>query len=252
MCRPRWLADERLLPRKDNVQDPATVHPVVSMNAIGHAAAPFLELAALAFRALYWLVLTLLSVYGIHRIVLVVRYLRHRRKVPSQPPTRTVLPAVTVQLPLYNEANVAGRLHEATGQLRYPRHLLDVQVLDDSTDETREVVDDRVKQLRSEGLHVEVLRRQKREGFKAGALAAGLERAAGDVLLVLDADFVPPPDLLERAIGHFDDPTVGMVQARWSHLNEAHSRLTRTQALMLDGHFIIEHAARARAGGVLN
>ncbi|HEX2252948.1 MAG TPA: cellulose synthase family protein [Thermoanaerobaculia bacterium] len=204
--------------------------------------------------ALYYLVLGVLSLYGMHRMVLVVLYLRGRRRVAAAPaasPT-AALPRVTVQLPLYNEMYVAQRLIEAVCRLDYPRELLEVQVLDDSTDETTSVVADTVARLRGLGFAIEHLHRGERTGFKAGALAAGAERARGELIAVFDADFVPDPDFLRRAVPWFADPRIGMVQGRWEHLNRDYSLLTRVQAILLDGHFVVEHTARHASGCFFN
>jgi hypothetical protein len=162
------------------------------------------------------------------------------------------LPMVTVQLPVFNEAEVVERLVRAAAALDYPAHLLEIQVLDDSTDETSERVRALLPELRASGLRVEHLRRGDRHGYKAGALAAGTRRARGDFLLVLDADFVPAPDLVRRLLPPFMDPGVGMVQARWDHLNEGRSLLTRAQALLLDGHFWFEQGGRYAANRFMN
>jgi cellulose synthase/poly-beta-1,6-N-acetylglucosamine synthase-like glycosyltransferase len=204
--------------------------------------------------ALYYGILGVLSLYGVHRLVLVAVYLRTRRRPgPGPAPLADAdLPSVTVQLPLYNELYVARRLIDAVCRLDYPRHLLEIQVLDDSTDETVEVVAAAVAHHRAAGLRIEHLHRADRRGFKAGALAGGAERAEGELFAVFDADFVPAPDFLRRAVGHFADPGVGMVQARWEHLNRDDSLLTRVQAILLDGHFVVEHAARHASGCFFN
>ena len=162
------------------------------------------------------------------------------------------VPRVTVQLPIYNEKHVVERLIDAACGLSYPRDRLQVQVLDDSTDETTSLAERCVRLWRRRGVDVAVLRRPTREGFKAGALAAGLERATGEFVLVLDADFVPEPDLLQRLLPVMSDPGVGMVQARWDHLNERDSWLTRAQAVLLDGHFFFEQGGRYRSGRFFN
>jgi len=189
----------------------------------------------------------LAALHGLHRLGLLGTWLR--RSIPSPPETLSgTAPFVTVQLPLYNERDVARRLIEACARLDWPRDRFDLQVLDDSTDDTRAVVDQAAAAVRHAGVHVEVVRRSTRTGFKAGALAAGLLRARGDLIAVFDADFVPDPTFLSRVIPTFADPRVGMVQARWGHLNADESWLTRAQASLLDGHFVIEHAARQAAG----
>lgn len=201
---------------------------------------------------LYFPVLAAMAVYGLHRLALLRLFLRHRNR-PLEPPRKLEeLPSLTVQIPLYNEPNVAARAVEAACDLDYPRNLFEVQVLDDSTDDTPEIVREVVARRRADGIDVAHIRRGTRQGFKAGALAAGLACARGELVAVFDADFVPPPDFARRLADHFADPRVGMVQARWGHLNREHSVLTRVQALLLDGHFWIEHLARNRSGLFFN
>lgn len=208
-----------------------------------------------ALLALYYSVLAVLSFYGLHRLVLVALYLRTRRRgVPIQqlPADRTAWPVVTVQLPLYNEMYVAERLIDAVCRLDYPADRLEIQVLDDSTDETAEIVARAVAEHRARGIDIHHLHRCDRTGFKAGALAAGLEQARGELLAIFDADFVPSPDFLRRSVPYFADPRLGMVQGRWVHINRGYSLLTRVEAVLLDGHFLIEHAARNRTGCFFN
>ena len=197
---------------------------------------------------LYYLVLSVLAVYSIHRFYLV----RLRRRTPEPARlTADVFPPLTIQLPLYNEPNVAARLLDAVAAIEYPGRL-DVQVLDDSTDTTTEIVAERVLAMRARGLSVEHVRRGSRDGFKAGALHEGMRRSSSALFAVFDADFVPPPDVLRRIVPYFADPNVGMVQARWTHLNRDRSMLTRVQALFLDAHFAIESAARNFHGRFFN
>jgi cellulose synthase/poly-beta-1,6-N-acetylglucosamine synthase-like glycosyltransferase len=208
-----------------------------------------------ALLALYYLVLAVLALYGLHRFVMVVGYLRTRGRgvrAPELPADPSLWPVVTVQLPLYNEMYVAERLIEAAARLDYPPGRLEIQVLDDSTDETAGIVARAVERERLRGVDIHHLRRPHRDGFKAGALAHGLERARGELLAVFDADFVPAPDFLRQAVPHFADPRIGMVQGSWAHLNRGYSLLTRIEALLLDGHFLIEHAARHRNGCFFN
>ena len=209
-------------------------------------------LGAPAVLALYYLILTVLAFYGVHRLVLVVLYLRTRRRRPVRPPDPAEWPRVTVQLPLYNEMYVAPRLIEAVCRLDYPPDRLEIQVLDDSTDETAGLVARVVAEQRARGVDIHHLRRDDRTGFKAGALAAGLARASGSLLAVFDADFVPQPEFLRLAIPYFADPGIGMVQGSWAHINRGYSLLTRIQAILLDGHFFIEHTARNRSGCFFN
>ncbi|MGE3513039.1 MAG: cellulose synthase family protein, partial [Vicinamibacterales bacterium] len=161
-------------------------------------------------------------------------------------------PPVTIQLPLYNEMYVADRLIEAVARIEYPRDRFEIQVLDDSTDETRKLAEQTVRRLAAEGLDITYLHRTDRTGFKAGALEAGLKVAKGEFIAIFDADFLPSPDFLTRLMPHFADPRVGMVQARWGHINQDYSLLTKIQSILLDGHFILEHGGRNRAGCFFN
>jgi cellulose synthase/poly-beta-1,6-N-acetylglucosamine synthase-like glycosyltransferase len=195
-------------------------------------------------------VLALLGLFAAHRLVLCVVYVR-RRAAPA-PPAPVDPPVVTVQLPVYDEASVVERLLDAAAAIDWPRDRLEIQVLDDSTDETTALVAAKVAELRARGIDAAHVRRGERTGFKAGALEHGLRLARGELLAVFDADFVPPPDVLARTTGCFADPAIGMVQARWGHLNRDASLLTQAQALLLDGHFVLEHGARARAGCFFN
>ncbi len=200
----------------------------------------------------YLLVFIALAVYGFHRSTLVFLYYRYRDRRPEPLGTLPELPRVTVQLPLFNEMYVAQRLLDTVARIRYPRDRFEVQVLDDSTDETQEICRRKVEELKKTGLDIAYLHRTDRTGFKAGALENGLKSAKGDFVLVFDADFLPEPDVLERTIHFFSDPKVAMVQVRWDHLNRDYSTLTEVQALMLDGHFVIEHTARHRSGRFFN
>jgi cellulose synthase/poly-beta-1,6-N-acetylglucosamine synthase-like glycosyltransferase len=202
--------------------------------------------------ALYFGCLSLLTCYGIHRWYLLGLYLRHRGRYDGPAERFAVLPRLTVQLPLFNEMYVARRLIDAVCALDYPRERIEIQVLDDSTDETTDVVAERVEERRREGFDIVHLRRGDRTGYKAGALAAGQRVARGELIAVFDADFVPGPDFARRLVHHFTDPRIGMVQARWGHLNAGHSTLTRVQSIFLDGHFVIEHTARNRSGRFFN
>jgi cellulose synthase/poly-beta-1,6-N-acetylglucosamine synthase-like glycosyltransferase len=197
-------------------------------------------------------VFILLALYGFHRSSLVYLYYRNRHKRPEPLSRLSDLPKVTVQLPLFNEMYVATRLLDAVSRIRYPRDRFEIQVLDDSTDETQELCKQKVAELQKTGLDIRYVHRIDRTGFKAGALENGLRTAKGDFILVFDADFLPEPDVLEQTIHFFSDDKIGMVQVRWSHLNRDFSTLTELQALMLDGHFVIEHTARNRAGRFFN
>ena len=197
---------------------------------------------------LYYLVLGVLVVYSIHRLHLV--RLRRRTPVPARL-TAADFPPLTVQLPLFNEPNVAARLIDAVAALDYPG-ALDIQVLDDSTDETPAIVAARVTGLQARGVRIAHIRRTARDGYKAGALAHGMALSDAQLFAVFDADFVPPRDVLLRMVPYFAGLRVGMVQARWTHLNREHSLLTRVQALFLDAHFAVESAARNFCGRFFN
>ena len=210
------------------------------------------EAAQIATLVTYYVVLALLAMYGWHRILMVSLYYRHRHDTLPVPGPLEPLPRVTVQLPVYNEVYVVERLVEAVAAMDYPRELLEVQILDDSTDETRHVAAGVAERYRARGYDVRHIHREHRKGFKAGALQHGTELATGEFLLVFDADFVPRPDTLRQILPYFSDPKVGMVQTRWEHLNRDYSLLTRIQSIFLDGHFVIEHTARHRSGRFFN
>jgi len=196
----------------------------------------------------YFIVLILLASYGIHRYVLVWMYYRNRRNKVTEPTSRFAeLPRITVQLPIFNEQFVVDRLVEAICKLEYPREKLDIQVLDDSTDETVGVARAVVDRYAALGHPISYHHRDNREGYKAGALQEGLKTAKGEFVAIFDADFVPPPDWLHRVIHHFTEPKIGMVQTRWTHLNRNYSFLTEVEAILLDGHFILEHGGRSRS-----
>ena len=215
--------------------------------------ATFMQFPTLAgaWLGAYYVVLLLLAVYGIHRLVIVALYQFGRSSAPGDLNTMKEWPQVTVQLPLFNELYVAERLLKAAAAIDYPAECLEIQVLDDSTDGTYGIVARTVAELRRGGVAIHHLHRTDRQGFKAGALASGLGTARGEFICVFDADFLPPRDLLKRSLPHFGSPEVGMVQARWTHLNRDYSLLSRAQALQLDAHFVIEHAARNRSGRFL-
>jgi cellulose synthase/poly-beta-1,6-N-acetylglucosamine synthase-like glycosyltransferase len=200
----------------------------------------------------YFFVLIVLAVYGWHRYYLVYLYMRYKDREPKAGPALDPLPVVTIQLPLYNEMYVADRLIDAVCRIDYPRDRLEIQVLDDSTDETRSIAETAVRRAAAEGLDIKYLHRTDRIGYKAGALEAGLKAARGEFVAIFDADFIPTPDFLMRLMPYFTGPRIGMVQARWGHINRDYSLLTRTQAILLDGHFVLEHGGRNRAGRFFN
>ncbi len=203
--------------------------------------------------AVYVASLVVLFAFGVHSLVMLYYY----RRTASQSPTPPVemldpMPVVTVQLPIYNEVYVVERLLDAVTQLDYPRNKLEIQVLDDSTDETQHIAQRRVEYYRQQGFDITYIHRTERTGYKAGALRHGLAMARGEFIAIFDADFVPKPDFLTRTLPFFADPRVGMVQTRWEHLNENYSLLTQAQALALDGHFVIEQQVRYKAGFFIN
>ena len=204
----------------------------------------------------YFIVLFTLAAYGMHRYKLLYDYFVYRKNVPAAPPPVVNWPKVTIQLPIFNERYVIERLVDAVSQFDYPHELLDIQVLDDSTDETREVARACVERHAAEGLPISYIHRTSREGYKAGALENGLQTARGEFVAIFDADFIPPADFLRRTIPHFLNPNggaeIGMVQTRWTYLNGDYSLLTRVETILLDGHFVIEHGGRSRRGTFFN
>lgn len=201
----------------------------------------------------YFLVMLILALYGIHRYTLCYNYYKYRKNYDPNPTKHfDELPLVTVQLPIFNEQFVIDRLIEAVCVMEYPREKLEIQVLDDSTDETQEVAAAIVARYRAMGHPIEYIHRTNRHGFKAGALDAGLKVAKGEFVAIFDADFVPPPDWLMKVIHHLAEPEIGLVQTRWTHLNRDYSMLTQIEAILLDGHFVLEHGARARSGEFFN
>ena len=213
-----------------------------------------MEIWQLLLLPVYIVALGLLMVFSFHRFMMVRLYFKNSSNVP---PKLTLpeddLPFVTIQLPVYNEVYVVERLIRSVAAFDYPADLFEVQVLDDSTDETMEVAQRCAEDLRADGIDVICLHRADRVGFKAGALEAGMRRAKGEVIAIFDADFVPRPDFLKLTVPHLmANERVGMVQARWGHLNRDYSILTRVQSIFLDGHFVMEHGARSRSGLFFN
>ncbi|MBI9046257.1 MAG: glycosyltransferase [Anaerolineaceae bacterium] len=205
----------------------------------------------LLLNILYGLVSFSLAIYALNSLYLLLLY-RKSRGIHEIHKELEKLPFVTVQLPIFNELSTIERLLRAVHSMDYPRELLQVQVLDDSTDETTAHAQEIVNELRSDGLDIVMLHRSDRSGFKAGALKKGLKSAKGEFIAMFDADFVPSPDFLRSTLPVFFDPHVGCVQTRWTHLNRDYSLLTKIQALALDGHFIVEQTARSRNGLLMN
>ncbi|MGB9912580.1 MAG: cellulose synthase family protein, partial [Candidatus Kapaibacteriota bacterium] len=208
-----------------------------------------MEYAILIF---YFLSLSVLFLFGIHSLVLLYYYHKTQKILLPKYELPKELPVVTIQLPIFNELYVVERLIRNVCKIRYPKDKLEIQVLDDSTDETQEIAKKLVEEYRAKGFDIHYLHRGNREGFKAGALKYGLERARGEFIAIFDADFIPAEDFLEKTIPYFQNPQVGMVQTRWGHINEEYSFLTKALALSLDGHFVIEQQARNRAGFFIN
>src|ERR1041385_8715858 len=210
------------------------------------------SLTSILWTVCYMSVLIGLSAYGVHRYVIIYLFLKYRKRAAVPAGRFEELPKVTMQLPIFNEVYVVERLLRSVSEIDYPKDRLQIQVLDDSTDDTRELTASCVAELQSRGFNVELIHRTDRTGFKAGALAVGLAAAEGEFLCILDADFVPEKDLLKRTVHFFTDPKVGMIQTRWGHLNRGYSLLTRMQAIFLDGHLLLEQTARSRSGRFFN
>ncbi len=217
---------------------------------------PLYQLDAFDYTILiaYFTILTVLAIYGAYRIKQVIDFWRYRKFVPEPLGSfsETDLPLITVQLPLFNEMYVVERLVNAIAEIDYPRDRLQIQVLDDSTDETVKLAEATVKKYRAQGFDIEYVHRSDRTGFKAGALENGMKTAKGELLAIFDADFVPKPDCLRKLVNYFTDPMVGCAQMRWSHINGNYNLLTRLQTIMLDGHFVVEQTTRNRTGGFFN
>jgi len=204
------------------------------------------------FLLVYFFILITVFIYSSHRYYMVYLYYKHQKDKPVLRNTLDKLPRVTVQLPVYNEMYVVRRLIAASCDIDYPQELLDIQVLDDSTDETKEITRTCVEEFRDKGFNISYIHRDNRAGYKGGALENGLTYAKGEYIAVFDADFVPQRDILKKTIHFFADKSVGMVQTRWSYLNRDYSFITKIQAIMLDGHFVIEHTARNWSGRFFN
>jgi cellulose synthase/poly-beta-1,6-N-acetylglucosamine synthase-like glycosyltransferase len=203
---------------------------------------------------LYFTLLGLMALLGLYRLRMVYHFWRYKdiKPQPKRQFTATELPRITVQLPLFNELYVVERLLEAVTKLDYPKHLLEIQVCDDSTDETVNIAEAAVAKYTAAGHDIHYLHRADRTGFKAGALANAMQTATGELIAVFDADFLPKPDCLRKMVDYFSDEQVGMVQMRWSHINSDYSLLTRIQEIMLDGHFVVEQTSRNRTGAFFN
>ncbi|MFZ9834903.1 MAG: glycosyltransferase [Holophagaceae bacterium] len=200
----------------------------------------------------YFTILTILSIYGTHRLWILYLYYKHKDEIPVPLGDASFLPKVTIQLAIFNEYNVIERLISAVAQLDYPKDKLEIQVLDDSTDHTRDLVDSIVARYRQLGFDIHSLHRIDRRGYKAGALEEGLKVVKGEFIAMFDADFVPNPNFLKYAIPYFKDPKIAFIQGCWTHLNRSSSLLTQVQGILLDGHFVFEHTVRHRSNAFFN
>ena len=200
----------------------------------------------------YFIALSILFVFGLHGFLLLYYHRKYKDNISEPKSELQETPLVTIQLPLYNEYYVVERLINSVCGIDYPKEKMEIQVLDDSTDETVDLVEKIVKDKKAAGFDIEHIRRKTREGFKAGALKEGLKKAKGDFVAIFDADFIPQETFLKNTLNFFADDKIGMVQTRWEHLNGDYSLLTRAQALALDGHFVIEQTVRNKAGLFIN
>jgi cellulose synthase/poly-beta-1,6-N-acetylglucosamine synthase-like glycosyltransferase len=216
-----------------------------------------LEILTIGLFIFYGIAILFLICYGLMQIHLVYHYLKCRKVLPTQLPSISYsdtsdYPLVTVQLPVYNEKHVMDRIIDAVASFKYPSDRLEIQVLDDSTDETVEIIRNRVNYWQAQGIDIQHIRRAHRHGFKAGALQEGLQVAKGEYIAIFDADFVPEQEFLLKTLSGFGDDYIGMVQTRWDHLNKGYSLLTRLQTFLLDAHFSIEQKARNACGYFMN
>lgn len=200
----------------------------------------------------HFFLLLILSLFGLHRLSMVLRWFKYRNYKPAAPQHYSELPQVTVQIPLYNERLVAKRIVDSIVLLDYPADRLQIQIVDDSNDDTSDLVAERVKHYQQQGINIDHVQRTNRQGFKAGALKEAMDTASGEFIAIFDADFIPSPDTLLRSIHHFTQPNIAMVQLRWEHLNRRSSLLTKTQAIMLDAHFALEQQVRCASEMLFN
>ncbi len=200
----------------------------------------------------YFITLSVLSMFGMYGFVMLYYHRKYGDRKQKSDEELNKNAFVTIQLPIYNELYVVKRLIESVCKIDYPKDKLEIQVLDDSTDETKDIVSEIVAEKQKEGFDIKQIRRENRKGFKAGALKEGLKTAKGEFIAIFDADFLPKKDFIKKTLSFFSDEKVGMVQTRWEHLNKDYSILTKAQALALDGHFVIEQNVRNKAGFFIN
>jgi cellulose synthase/poly-beta-1,6-N-acetylglucosamine synthase-like glycosyltransferase len=204
---------------------------------------------------LYSISMTLIMLYCLVQFDLALRYSRFKQKTVPAPINSTEspdYPFVTVQLPIYNEKYVVARLLKSVCQLDYPSDRFEIQILDDSTDDTTQIIKDLLENRANKEIQIDYIHREKRSGYKSGALLEGLKKAKGELISIFDADFIPERDFLIKTIPYFSDPEIGLVQTRWGHINENYSVLTRLQAFGLNAHFTVEQVGRSTAGSYIN
>ncbi len=211
-----------------------------------------MDILKIAVLTAYFSILTVLSIYGAHRLWMLILYYRHKKDEPKPLGGADFRPHVTVQLAIYNEINVVERLLDHTVKMRWPKDKLEIQVLDDSTDDSVKVTQAVCDRYRALGYDIAYIHRTDRTGYKAGALDNGLKTAKGEFVAMFDADFIPTEDFLEKAVPHFADSKVAFIQGCWDHINRDFSLLTQVQAILLDGHFVFEHTARNRSKAFFN
>ncbi|OIQ46986.1 MAG: cellulose synthase [Gammaproteobacteria bacterium MedPE] len=211
-----------------------------------------MSVLSMSIIAIHFVLLLVLCLFGLHRLSMVFRWFRYRKHLPKQPKSFEQLPRVTVQIPLYNERMVAQRIVDSIVKLEYPHDRLQIQIVDDSNDDTCELIAERVKFYQQQGIDIEHVQRANRQGFKAGALKDAMSTATGEFIAIFDADFIPHPNTLLDSIHYFTQKDVAMVQLRWEHLNRRSSLLTKTQAIMLDAHFSIEQQVRSASDKLFN
>ncbi|MCL1077735.1 glycosyltransferase [Parashewanella spongiae] len=202
--------------------------------------------------AVHFFLLVILCLFGLHRLSMVVRWFKYRTFKPETPKVFKELPKITVQIPLYNEVLVAQRIVDSIVLLEYPKDKLQIQIVDDSTDDTSRVIAERVDFFQQQGINIQHVQRTNRHGFKAGALKEAMDSATGEFIAIFDADFIPTPNTLLKSINHFTQPDIAMVQFRWEHLNRRSSLLTKIQAIMLDAHFGLEQHVRCASNMLFN
>ncbi len=211
-----------------------------------------MSLLSIVILSAHFVLLAILCLFGLHRLSMVVRWYKHRHVQYTVDKKFDSLPKITVQIPVYNERFVAERCIDAVVKFNYPADKLQIQIVDDSTDDSKELIARCVLDYQKQGIDITHVHRSNRVGFKAGALKEAMESATGEFIAIFDADFIPQPNLLLNSIDHFSDPEMGMLQFRWGHLNRHNTELTKTQAIMLDAHFSLEQQVRCASGKLFN